>query len=253
MAAAPSEIAIATSLVVAAHRLRGADVLQRVTGPGAGSFLSELDPAERNALLENKRRRRFNRSTTLISAGTVSNSVALILEGRIKLSFFTDQGQEVVLAVRGPGDLVGELSALDGQPHSATATALEAVEAMIITTSDFYAFLLEYPRVAVLLLRMLSARLRDSDVKRVEFAAYDSVGRVARRLVEMAERFGDPLDEEGLRITLPLSQEELAGWTGSSREAVSKALQALRSKGLIETKRRAVTILDLPGLARRAI
>jgi CRP-like cAMP-binding protein len=99
---------------------------------------------------------------------------------------------------------------------------------------------------------MLSSRLRDADEKRIEFSAYDSVGRVARRLVEMAARFGDPQDQ-GLRITLPLSQEELAGWTGSSREAVSKALQSLRSKGLIETERRAVTILDLPRLASRAL
>jgi CRP-like cAMP-binding protein len=187
-----------------------------------------------------------------MNAGTISGSVAVILEGRIKLSFFTDEGNEVLLAIREPGDLVGDLSALDGRPHSATATALEPVEAMIIAATDFVTFLLEHSSVALMFFRMLSARLRDADEKRIEFAAYDSVGRVARRLVEMAERFGDQQDQ-GLLITLPLSQEELASWTGSSREAVSKALQALRSKGLIETQRRAVTILDLPGLTRRAV
>jgi CRP/FNR family transcriptional regulator, cyclic AMP receptor protein len=216
------------------------------------SFLSDLSPAEHEALFANKRTRHFQRSATLINAGTVSNSVAVILEGRIKLSFFTNEGHEVVLAIRGPGDLVGDLSALDGLPHSATATALEPVEAIILTASEFTAFLLENPPVALMFLRMLSSRLRDADEKRIEFSAYDSVGRVARRLVEMADRFGDP-QGQGLRITLPLSQEELAGWTGSSREAVSKALQTLRSKGLIETERRAVTILDLPRLATRAL
>jgi CRP-like cAMP-binding protein len=220
--------------------------------PSAGSFLSHLEPVERDALSDHKRKRRFNRSTTLMNAGTLSNSVVVILEGRVKLSFFTDEGHEVVLGIRGPGDLLGELSALDGRPHSATATALEPVEAMIVATPDFHAFLLDHPRVSLMLLRMLTARLRDADEKRIEFAAYDSVGRVARRLVEMADRFGDQQDD-GLLITLPLSQEELAGWTGSSREAVSKALQALRARGLIDTKRRAVTILDLPGLERRAI
>jgi CRP/FNR family cyclic AMP-dependent transcriptional regulator len=221
------------------------------TGASA-SFLSQLDPTEREHLLRDKRKRRFNRSTTLMNAGALSNSVVVIMEGRIKLSYFTDEGSEVVLAIRGPGDLIGDLSAFDGRPHSATATALERVEAVVIQSTDFNAFLLENPRVALVLLRLLSARLRDADEKRIEFAAFDSVGRVARRLVEMAERFGDPR-EKGVRITLPLSQEELAGWTGSSREAVSKALQALRSKGLIHTERRAVTILDLPGLTRRAI
>jgi CRP/FNR family transcriptional regulator, cyclic AMP receptor protein len=218
----------------------------------AGAFLFQLSAAERNTLFAHQRKRHFNRSATLINAGTMSNAVAVILEGRIKLSYFTDEGHEVVLAIRGPGDLVGDLSALDGKPHSATATALEPVEAMIVPAPDFTEFLLEHPHSALTLLRMLSFRLRDADEKRIEFSAYDSVGRVARRLVEMADRFGDPQDQ-GLRITLPLSQEELAGWTGSSREAVSKALQTLRSRGLIETERRAVTILDLPGLASRAL
>jgi CRP/FNR family cyclic AMP-dependent transcriptional regulator len=222
------------------------------SGEASASFLSQLDPDEREELLHDKRRRRFNRSTTLMNAGALSNSVVVIMEGRIKLSYFTDEGSEVVLAIRGPGDLIGDLSAFDGRPHSATATALERVEAVVIQSNDFNDFLLANPRVALVLLRLLSARLRDADEKRIEFAAFDSVGRVARRLVEMAERFGDQR-EKGVRITLPLSQEELAGWTGSSREAVSKALQALRSKGLIHTERRAVTILDLPGLTRRAI
>ena len=72
-------------------------------------------------------------------------------------------------------------------------------------------------------MRALIGRLRDADRKRIEFGAYDTTGRVAARLVELAERFGEPT-EDGLRIGLPFSQDELAGWTGASREAVSKAL-----------------------------
>jgi CRP/FNR family transcriptional regulator, cyclic AMP receptor protein len=224
----------------------------QLSAPSTSSFVAILDASAREALLANKRKRRFNRGNALLTAGTVSDSVIVIVQGRVKLSFFTDDGTEVVLAIRGPGELVGELTALDGRPHSATATAMEPVEAVMVPRSDFDAFLLEQPSAALVLLRMMSGRLRDADEKRVEFAAYDSVGRVARRLVEMADRFGDP-QAEGVLITLPLSQEELAGWTGSSREAVSKALQVLRRNGFIETKRRAVTILDLPGLTRRAI
>jgi CRP-like cAMP-binding protein len=70
-------------------------------------------------------------------------------------------------------------------------------------------------------------------------------------LVELSERFGEET-EDGLKISLPLSQEELASWTGCSREAASKALQALRKRGLVETRRRAVVVLDREGLARRA-
>jgi CRP-like cAMP-binding protein len=101
------------------------------------------------------------------------------------------------------------------------------------------------------LLQMVTARLRDSDRKRVEFAAYDIAARVARRLVELADRFGEP-DEQGVRISVALSQDELAGWVGASREAVAKALRVLRSRGFVSTGRRTMTVLDIDGLRRRA-
>ena len=116
---------------------------------------------------------------------------------------------------------------------------------------DFRAFLQRHPRVALLLLEMLSWRLRDADRKRVEYAAFDSVGRVASRLVELAGEHG-VTKGGGVEITLPLSQEELAGWTGSSREAVSKALHTLRELGWVKTDRRRITVLDIEALRRRS-
>lgn len=101
-------------------------------------------------------------------------------------------------------------------------------------------------------MRMLGRRLRDADRKRGEFTAQDSMGRVAARIVELAERFGES-SETGVHIDLPISQEELAGWTGCSREAVSKALQAMRGLGWIETQRRSITALDIEALRRRAL
>jgi CRP/FNR family cyclic AMP-dependent transcriptional regulator len=98
---------------------------------------------------------------------------------------------------------------------------------------------------------MLAERLRDADRKRIEFGTADILSRVAGRLVELAERFGEPAGD-GIRITAPLTQEELAGWTGASREAVSRALRALRGRGWIQTARRSVVIRDLDALRRRA-
>lgn len=183
--------------------------------------------------------------------GDTSDRVLLLLDGQVKVSYYTNEGREVVLAIRGPGELLGELGAIDGNPRSATATALDPAEVHMVGVDEFRAFLEGNPRVALLLLEMVTTRLRDADRKRIEFMAHDTVGRVASRLVEMAERFGEAADG-GIRITLPISQEELAGWTGSSREAASKALAALRNRGLIETQRRHITILDLPALRTRA-
>ncbi len=195
-------------------------------------------------------RRRYPRGTTLLNEGDRSERIVIIVSGRAKVSYFTDEGREVLLAVRGPGDLLGEFAALDGEPFSATVIALEDVDALVMTAEQFRTVLKEEPEVALCLFKTLSRKLRDADRKRVEFAAYDSVGRVASRLVELAETFGEDT-YEGLRISLSLSQEELAGWTGSSREAVAKALQSLRNKDLIETHRRGVTVKDLEGLRAR--
>ena len=102
------------------------------------------------------------------------------------------------------------------------------------------------------LIRTLVARQRDADEKRMEYLSHDSIGRVARRLIELAERYGEPEDET-ITIDIQLTQEELAAWTGSSREATTKALHSFRSSGLIETHRRRIRILDLERLKRRAI
>jgi CRP-like cAMP-binding protein len=167
----------------------------------------------------------------------------------VKVSSHTAGGSEVVLAVRGPGALIGEMAAFSGLPRSAAVTALEPVEG--IAVHDFAAFLRGHGRIAVLLLELITGKLRDADRKRIEYGAFDTTGRVATRLLELAERYGEPAGG-GVRVALPLSQDELAGWTGSSREAVSKALRSLRDRGLIETGRRKVVIHDVEGLRRRA-
>lgn len=215
------------------------------------TFSSGLTPEELKELRALGRRRRFPRGTTLFNEGETSDRVVLVEEGRVKISYFTEEGKEVLLALRGPGDLLGEFSAFDDQPRSATGTAMDDVETVVFGRDEFKSWLETHGRIALQLLRLLSAKLRDADRKRVEFAAYDTVGRVARRLVELMDRFGEEGDE-GVRIAIPLSQEELAGWTGSSREAVAKALQTLRNRGWIDTHRRGITVLDPQALVKRA-
>jgi CRP-like cAMP-binding protein len=222
-----------------------------MTEAGLG-FLEELASEERQALQQRGIVRTYQRGTALFHERQPSDRVLILQEGRVKLCSITEEGREILLAVRGPGDLLGELSAIDGEPRSATAIALEPVAALVIPPNAFTSFLESHPRAAVAIMQMLARRLRDADRKRVEFAAQDSIGRVAARLVELSERFGEEAESGGVRITLPLSQDELAGWVGASREAVSKALQALRNLGWVETHRRGITVHDLEALRRRA-
>ena len=214
-------------------------------------FFDLLHADERVALEAAGHRRQWKRTAVIYRESSRSESVIVLRSGRVKVSSDTASGTEVVLAVRGPGALLGELSAIDGEPLSATVTALEPVTALAVPSPDFERYLLGHARVSMLLMRELTRRLRDADRKRIEFGAYDTTGRVAARLVELAERFGERTGE-GLRISLPLSQDELAGWTGSSREAVTKALRTLREEGLIQTGRLHVVVRDLDALRDRS-
>jgi len=217
--------------------------------PDPGEFLSMLTANEVEEMRAAGRPRRWERGTTVMSEGDTSDWVLVLTEGRVKVSSHTSSGTEVVLAVRGPGGLLGEMSAIDGSPRSATVTALEPIAGIVVR--DFPAFLQAHGRIAVLLMQLVTGRLRDADRKRIEYGAFDTTGRVATRLIELAERYGEKTNS-GVRVALPLSQDELAGWTGASREAVSKALRLLRDRGLIETGRRRVVIHDLDGLRKRA-
>jgi CRP/FNR family cyclic AMP-dependent transcriptional regulator len=241
-----------------------ASVRSGTVGPAYTGFLGELGAGHLEALRSRGWRRRFGRGAILFEEGGSSEQVMIMLTGRVKISHFTADGREIILAVRGPGELLGELSAIDSEPRSATALAAEPVEALVLTVEDFQQFVASTPRAAMVLLTGLVRRLREADRKRVEFAAYDTVGRVALRLLDLAREFGEPIGpvkaggaganaNAPVRITLPLSQQELAGLIGASREAVSKALQHLRKRGWIETQRRGISILDPDALYKRAM
>jgi CRP/FNR family transcriptional regulator, cyclic AMP receptor protein len=194
--------------------------------------------------------RSFRRGAALFSEGDVADRVFLIEHGWVTLRTATPAGGDVILGLRGPGDVVGELSVLDGEPRTATALAIDDVDAVVVPGRLMTAMLGREPELAGELLRLLAGRLRESDRQRREFAMLGSLGRVARRLLELAERFGEPTGDGGVRVDLPLSQEQLASWCGCSREATVKALRTLRQVANVTTGRRTITLRD-PELLRR--
>jgi CRP-like cAMP-binding protein len=146
--------------------------------------------------------------------------------------------------------LVGEISVLDGRPRSASVVALDDVDGVLVSGDRFRAFLRTNPDAALELLSNVVSRLREADRRRAEFGAYDVASWVARLLLDLADRFGSPApDGSGATITVALSQHDLAGTTGSSREAVARALRRLRESGGIVTQRRRIIVLR-PDLLR---
>jgi CRP/FNR family transcriptional regulator, cyclic AMP receptor protein len=218
---------------------------------GGERFMTLLDAEAQRKLRDAGRVQRFKAGAVLLHEGQVGDKVMVILDGRAKISYTTHAGHEVVLRFAGPGEVIGELAVIDGRPRSGTIAAVEPVETLTLPAERFMSFLDDSRAARLALMRTLSARCRDSDQKRIQFGAADSVGRISARLVELAERFGEP-SSDGVEITLPLTQEELGSWCGCSREAVAKGLGNLRRQGAIETSRRRILVRDLEGLRRRA-
>lgn len=220
--------------------------------PSAGEFLALLSDTDRLDLEAIGRRRSAERGDVLLARGEVGDKVLVLETGRVKVSVTTAGGREVVLTFRGPGSLLGDQSLVDESPRSATVTAVEHVELLVVAASAFRSYLGTHPQVALAMLATLSARLRESDRRLAEYSAADTLGRICARLVELCETQGDLDGTSAVRITLPITQEELAGWTGASIEATAKALRALRSLGWITTGRRSIEVRDLAALRGRA-
>lgn len=183
--------------------------------------------------------------------GEPGDRVLVLLDGHVKASFADADGREIVLSFRGPGDVLGELSFLHAEPRSTSVTAIEPVRAQALAAGEFRAFLTRRPTAALTLIDAIGRRLRDANRKRAQFLAQDTIGRIATRLVELAERYGTPTGD-GVEIGLAVTQADLAGWTASSRAGVTSALRTMRELGWIRTDRRRIVVLDLAALEQRS-
>lgn len=209
-----------------------------------GGFVALLDPDARGALLGLGRVRRYRRGATLVMQGVRDDTVCVVLEGRVKVTLDTPDGREVVLAVLGPGDLLGEFEAIEPDLVSRIASnvALEPVVCRVFAADDLRRFLVAHPAAALELLRLTIRNLCTADRRRVDATALDASHRLAHFLVERADA------QRELELDIALTQEELASHIASSRESVVRALTTLRTRGLIETGRRQITIRDMEGL-----
>jgi len=203
------------------------------------------------ALRSNGLSRAFARGQALFTEGDLGERVFMIERGWVTLRTHGPHGEEMILALRGPGEVVGEMSAFDGAPRTATAVAVDEVQAVVAPGRTIAGVLERDVAAANDFAHILARRLRESDRQRLEYTVLDTLARVARRLLDLAERFGKETDE-GLKVELPLSQEELASWCGASRESTVKALRTLREIGAITTGRRVVTLRDVEAMRRHA-
>ena len=222
-----------------------------MTEAGESAFLTRLASGDLDAVTNSARRRKFPKGAVLFWEGDPADDVVILVSGRAKAWVSSPDGREVILNLLDAGDIIGELSAIDGAPRSATVTTLEPAEALITPRTAFCDLLAERPGIALELLRLVTSKLRESSQRQLEFATVDALGRLCRCVLDLADRYGES-GSDARRVRVPFAQHELAAWTGLSREAVVKGLRSLRTLGWVETNGRWLTLLDEQALRNRA-
>jgi CRP/FNR family cyclic AMP-dependent transcriptional regulator len=193
-----------------------------------------------------------HQGSVLIRQNESATSVLLIEHGLVRVWVTTGDGRQLVLALRGRGELIGEMAAIAGRPRSASVTALTDITAVVVPSHVFMTILRDEPQFSVEMMRRLVHRVDESDRKRLETGMYAVPRRLARLLLELADNHGRPADRGGLEIRHILSQEELGNAIGATRESVVRALRALRDKKILNTSRRRIFVLERDLLAEEA-
>jgi len=206
----------------------------------ATRFLGFLPEADLLALRARASEVRIRAGDTAFLEGDRSGRVVIVEEGVLRVSAVASTGEELLIAFRGPGELLGEQSLLDGGGHGQTVRAVTDTHVLSVAGEAFLDLLATRPGVSMALHRAHVQRLREADAMRLELATINVEGRIARRLGELFASTGDP--------ELVISQQELANWVGASREAVTKGLAKLRRRGVLETSRGSIRITDPVGL-----
>ena len=211
-------------------------------------LFAALDEAAAESLIANMSPALLERGDVLFHEGDQGDRLYVIGEGKIKLGRSSSDGRENLLAILGPGEMFGELSLFDPGPRTATATAVAETQVVSMGHDQLKDFLRTHPGVAPTLLSALARRTNDV---LADLVFTDVPGRVAKALLDLADRFGRPVDD-GLLVAHDLTQEELAQLVGASRETVNKALADFASRGWLRLEARAVLLTDVERLKRRA-
>jgi CRP-like cAMP-binding protein len=207
-------------------------------------LFSALDGDALRRVLGTARSLRCRRNDVIFAEGDDATELFIVRSGRIAIGKQSPDGRESLVALMEEGDLFGEMPLFDDEPRSAQARALEPSELLSVPYPPIKAVLEERPELLWEVVAVLSRRIRSTDEALADSVFLDVTGRTAKRLLELA---GDA-DE----FTLPITQEELAGLVGASRERVNKAISAFVRLGWIEQVDRHYRITDRTQLSRRA-
>jgi len=199
------------------------------------------------AVLALARRSTYRRGEVVFHHRDPADVVHLVTKGRFDIRITTTHGDVVALAIRGPGETFGELAVVTGTERSATVSALEVGETLVLRGSELRRLARDHASVGEVLVRMLAEHVALLSERLVESYTVDAETRVARRVLELGQVYGGALP-----VTIPLIQEEIAALAGASRATVNRVLRDAERRGLVRLSRGRTVLLDESGLARLA-
>jgi len=214
----------------------------------SGSVLmASMDEVDCRSLFATARQRSFAAGQTVFAQGEAGSFVMLIEAGRVEVSVTSLSGRKSVLAHMGPGEVLGEIAALDGGERSADAVAAGAVTGLVLSRTNILKFVAERPNVAQAIIRELCRKVRNASDMFTTQAVTDGGPRLARALLRLFDKWGEPTTE-GLRLAERFSQTELGEFSGLARENVNRHLKSWVDGGLLAQDKRELILLDRAAL-----
>jgi CRP/FNR family cyclic AMP-dependent transcriptional regulator len=210
-----------------------------------------LDDEAARALRHQMAEVKLSRGEHLFMEGDDGDALYVVIDGKMKLTRAASDGRENLLSVIGPGEMFGELSLFDPIPRTSSASAVTDATLAVLPHDSLLPLLRKRPEISLHMLRALVQRLRRANDVTADLVFTDVPGRVAKALLDLAERFGQQTDD-GLQVHHDLTQEELAQLVGASRETVNKALADFAARGWLQISARSVLIVDSERLRKRA-
>lgn len=212
----------------------------------AGFGPSELESLEKCLV-----KRRYLRGQVLFHMGDEGGSCHIIESGRVKVTIPSYSGEDLILAILGPGDLLGELSLFDGKPRSANVQAMDKTETLCLHRKDFLALMRNRFDLVEKILEVLAGRIRDTNVLLADRHFLDITSRLAKKILDLGDTFG-VREGDQVRIGVKITQKDLASMIGATRESVNKQLKALSNHRLIRISDGMIEILNRDRLIREA-
>lgn len=210
-------------------------------------IFQSLPPAQLDAISSRAAVRRVARNDVILRRGDPNAGMVVIMSGRVRISVVSEEGKEVTLSVLDAGEVLGEMSLLDGEPCSADVTAQEDCELLVIDRGQFLALLRGNTDLCLFLMTLLSKRLRRANSALEDMALLDLPTRLGRLLARLASDYGVPV-RSGTRIEVRLSQKDLSTLVGASREKVNRQIKLWEEEGILSRDSGRMVVADAAAL-----